>query len=83
MVIQKNRKPTSPPDIVGLKRLEGVCGFIDDGSTWRSVNNDEAVSATTPHRALTTTDFALQSGTGGGYSLFSGSVTIQYTKTTS
>lgn len=69
-----------PHGIVGLKRLEDISGFIDDGVTWRGITNPEAISAQTLHFALTTTDLALQSGTGGDYSAFSGSATLQYTK---
>ncbi len=69
-----------PHGIVGLKKLERVFGYLDDGTTWRDVANLEASVAASMHWAVTATDFALQSGTGGDFSLFSGSVTLQYTK---
>lgn len=70
-----------PHGIVGLVKLIKLEGFIDNGSFWRSVNNLEATITANLHWALSDTNFILVSGIGSDYSLYSGEVTIFYTRT--
>ena len=70
-----------PHGITGMKKLIKCEGFLDNGSFWRSINNLEATITANLHWALSDTNFILVSGTGSDYSLYSGEVTIFYTKT--